>query len=53
MTIIEKIASEVKLIGRRVWCRLCGHTQLVENGLRDGWPKCCGQTMTIDPPHQQ
>lgn len=42
-----------KLSRRQVWCRHCGSTRRVENGLRDGWPKCCGYTMTIDSPEEQ
>lgn len=37
----------------QVWCRKCGHTQKVKNGLANGWPKCCGFTMTIDSPEEQ
>lgn len=50
MTIVRKIAKAANLINRRVWCRTCKSTQVVENGLQNGWPKCCGYTMTIDPP---
>jgi hypothetical protein len=36
-----------------VWCRTCRATQTVD-AMRcmfvEGWPKCCGYTMTIDPP---
>lgn len=36
----------------QVWCRTCERGPVpVDNGLVNGWPKCCGQTMTIDPPH--
>lgn len=43
-----------KLARRQVWCRECGRTQKVEgNPLRDGWPKCCGYTMTIDAPNER
>ncbi|WP_339862288.1 hypothetical protein [Paremcibacter congregatus] len=50
--IVELINCHPKLSRRQVWCRECGHTQKVENGLRDGWPKCCGYTMTIDNPQE-
>lgn len=35
-----------------VMCRHCGRIerQDMEDGLRNGWPKCCGYTMTIDVP---
>lgn len=46
------IECHPKLARRQVWCRSCGHMQRVENGLRDGWPKHCGYTMTIDPPEE-
>ena len=41
-----------KLARGRVWCRDCGSTRSVNSGqcLAQGWPKCCGYTMTIDPP---
>jgi len=34
----------------KVWCRTCGKKQYVNsaNCLLNGWPKCCGYTMTID-----
>jgi hypothetical protein len=36
----------------QVWCRSCGATLKVDSAecLRSGWPKCCGETMTIDEP---
>jgi hypothetical protein len=36
----------------RVWCRECGRSEAVDAArcFRDGWPKCCGATMTIDRP---
>lgn len=48
--IVDEIAKAAKVLGRQVWCRSCGGTKHVAHGLRDGWPKCCGYTMTIDPP---
>ena len=48
----QLIESHPKLARRRVWCRTCRATKRVENGLRAGWPKCCGFTMTIDPPEE-
>ena len=41
------------LFRRQVWCRTCGATRRVNNGLRNGWPKCCNYTMTIDSPAEQ
>lgn len=43
-----------KLSRRMVWCKTCGRSQKVDgNPLRDGWPKCCGYTMTIDAPDER
>lgn len=38
-----------------VWCRHCGKKQKVDPvaSLKNGWPKCCGYTMTIDSPEEQ
>lgn len=48
--LVAKIASDAGLLNRQVWCRTCGRSQRVDNGLRNGWPKCCSYTMTIDHP---
>lgn len=52
----EKLAqSHPKLARGQVWCRTCRRTQHVDSAecLRStGWPKCCGYTMTIDPPEE-
>lgn len=47
-------ASHPKLSRGQVWCRKCRRTENVSAAhcLRSGWPKCCGQTMTIDPPEE-
>jgi DNA replicative helicase MCM subunit Mcm2 (Cdc46/Mcm family) len=39
----------------QVWCRQCGHTQQNNSAesFAKGWPKHCGQTMTIDSPEEQ
>jgi hypothetical protein len=39
----------------QVWCHRCGHTQPVDsaNALRRGWPKHCGETMSIDSPEER
>ena len=43
-----------KLARRQVWCRECERTRKVKgNPLPDGWPKCCGATMTIDAPDER
>lgn len=47
--------SHPKLERGQVWCRQCGATMKVNSGnaMRNGWPKCCGYTMTIDSPEEQ
>lgn len=50
MQVVDQVATDAKLLHRQVWCQTCGSTRHVANGLRDGWPKCCAHTMTIDPP---
>lgn len=47
--------SHPKLERGQVWCRQCGATQRVDSGfaMRNGWPKCCGYTMTIDAPNER
>jgi hypothetical protein len=52
----ESIVAAVPQLKRgRVWCRKCGFTMSVDSAscLTYGWPKCCGQTMTIDAPADQ
>ena len=36
----------------KVWCRTCRRERDVDSAhaLANGWPKCCGYTMTIDHP---
>jgi Zn finger protein HypA/HybF involved in hydrogenase expression len=49
----KKIAeSHESLIRGKVWCKTCGKELNVDSAtcLREGWPKCCGYTMTIDHP---
>ena len=38
-----------------VWCTKCGRSAGVEssNAMKNGWPKCCGYTMTIDSPEER
>lgn len=47
--------SHPKLDRGQVWCRTCGNSLYVDPArcLRTGWPKCCGQTMTIDNPEER
>lgn len=47
--------SHPSLVRGQVWCTVCGDTQRVDSGkcLKNGWPKCCGFTMTIDSPEER
>ena len=47
----EIAASHPSLLRGKVWCS-CGKTRTVDPAdcLRNGWPKCCGGTMSIDKP---
>lgn len=51
----DKSALHPKLARGQVWCRTCGATRKVNSAesMRDGWPKCCGHTMTIDAPDER
>lgn len=56
MSIEQKIVRAIPQIERgQVWCRKCGKTQRINSewAVREGWPKCCGYTMTIDSPEEQ
>lgn len=52
MSLYDAMAEAAKLSGR-VWCRKCGAMRKVDPAkcLANGWPKCCGETMTIDHPN--
>lgn len=53
MGLYEAMASAHEKLARgRVWCRTCGRSQRVDSAqcLAEGWPRCCGYTMTIDAP---
>lgn len=52
----EKMAkSHPKLSRGQVWCKRCDRTEKVDSArcLREGWPECCGETMTIDSPEER
>lgn len=52
--IYDEITNAIPQIKRgMVWCKKCGRDQSVKNGLRNGWPVCCGETMTIDSPEER
>lgn len=56
MSLHETIANSHPSLQRGiVWCRTRGRSQRVDaaGALRNGWPKCCGYTMTIDSPDEQ
>ena len=53
MTLHQAIVDDVPQLKRGlVWCRVCEDEEQVDSAacLRNGWPKCCGETMTIDHP---
>jgi hypothetical protein len=53
MGIYAEIVDKVPQLKRgKVWCWKCQAVRIVnpEECLRSGWPMCCGQTMSIDPP---
>jgi len=49
------MASSPQLARGKVWCHRCGSTRQVDSAqcLRTGWPKCCGETMSIDSPQER
>ncbi len=52
----ERLVSDIPQLKRgMVWCTTCGRSQSVKgtDGLRHGWPECCGYTMTIDSPEER
>lgn len=53
--ISDAAKSHPSLVRGQVWCRSCGATRRVNSShaLRNGWPKCCDATMTIDSPEEQ
>lgn len=56
MSMYEGLAKcHTKLSRGEVWCRACGHSEKVDSAycLQYGWPKCCGETMTIDSPQER
>lgn len=49
----ELVVNDIPALKRgQVWCKECGHTEKIDsvNCLRNGWPRHCGYTMTIDKP---
>lgn len=57
---VDKIYEDAKranskLARGRVWCHNCGASRKVDAAkcLRRGWPKCCGEIMSIDSPDER
>jgi len=48
-------AAPDRLLRGIAWCTKCGGKQKisVELCMKNGWPKCCGYTMTIDSPEER
>jgi len=46
------VAKNEKLQSGQVWCHACYKTIVVDSArcLQKGWPKCCGETMSLDIP---
>jgi hypothetical protein len=56
MSLHERLATDIPQLARgMVWCTVCGRSQRVNSAgaLQNGWPKCCGYTMTIDSPEER
>ena len=53
--IINDFCKHPKLSRGKVWCIVCGNEKKVDPVacMKRGWPKCCGQTMTIDSPQER
>lgn len=52
----EDLAKIPQFKRGQVWCLECGHIQKtngVKNTFGDGWPKCCGYTMSLDSPEER
>ena len=52
----EVLAHAIPQLARgTVWCTHCGRSRSIRAAarLRDGWPNCCGYTMTIDSPEER
>jgi len=51
----EITRSHPSLLRGRVWCTRCNSFRQVNvaQALRNGWPKCCAMTMTIDSPAER
>lgn len=52
--LLEELLKIPQIQRGQVWCKTCGHPENVNgrNCLQNGWPRCCGHTMTIDSPEE-
>lgn len=53
---VDRVVQQVPQLRRGiVWCTVCGNEKRVGAAgcLQEGWPKCCGYTMTIDSPEER
>jgi uncharacterized Zn finger protein (UPF0148 family) len=53
--IIKDTCAHPSMKRGKVWCAVCGREENVDSALcmKNGWPKCCGYTMTIDSPEER
>jgi hypothetical protein len=53
--IIDEFCEHPKIKRGKVWCRICGKEETIDPKycMKNGWNKCCGETMTIDSPLEQ
>lgn len=52
----KNIVNDVPKLKRgQIWCHKCGHSENINSEvcLRYGWPKHCGETMSIDSPEER
>jgi len=53
---MHQVANAIPQVRRgKVWCARCGREASVDGAraLANGWPTCCGETMTIDSPEER
>lgn len=51
----DEVATIPQIARGKVWCNTCGREQSISGvgAMQNGWPKCCGYTMTIDSPEER
>lgn len=55
-SLVDQVAAIPSIARGQVWCHACGHTQKIDGvaaTFGGGWPKHCGQTMSIDSPEER